>query len=180
MESKNIFHLKKVDELLQYFTGNDVTFANVDNSLAANAIGSGMTTGDIFLCAASAQAGNNVELTINTVSANKVTINSSVSITDDNAGEQIKLNQVVYTDFVDVSCMAKIVGAITSSGNCTVLVQQSNDGVNVDFSTSISVTGGTSKEIDVAVFLRYARLKITNGDADQTTFRAILNGRTAS
>ncbi|MCK9566255.1 MAG: hypothetical protein M0Q43_09425 [Methanothrix sp.] len=179
MEAQNIIHFLTVTELLQYFTGTDVTFAEADDSLAASGIGSGWSEGDIFLCAASAASANNVEHTIATVAADKLTTTSV--ITADTPGETIKLNQVVYTDWKDVSCMAKIVGSITSSGNCTVLVQQSQDGVNVDFAASaISVTGGTSKEIDVAVYLRYARLKITNSDADQTTFRAVMNGRTVS
>jgi len=178
MEAQNIIHLCKITELLQYFTGADVTFAEADDSLAAANIGVGWSEGDIFLCAASSQTANNVEHTIVTVAAGKLTTGSA--ITADNAGETIKLNQVVYGEWKDVSCMAKIVGAITSSGNCTVLVQQSQDGVNVDFATSIAVTGGTSKEIDVAVYCKYARLKITNGDADQTAFRAIMNGRTVS
>lgn len=178
MEIQNIFMLAQVKELLQFFTSNAVTFANADSSLAATGIGAGLSEGEIFLVAGSSESANNVEQTIATVSDDKITVAGST--TNDTPGETIKLNQVVYTDWKDAACMSKIVGSITSSGNCTVVVQQSMDGVNVDHSTSISVTGGTSKEIDVPVYLKYARLKITNGDADQTTFRAYMCGRTCS
>lgn len=178
MEAKNIFFLDQITELLQYATSSAVTFAALDDSLAATGIGSGLAAGEIFLVAGSSQSANNVEQTLSTVTDDKITV--AGSITDDDAGETIKLNQVVYGNWRDVSSLAKIVGTITSSGNCTVAIQQSQDGVNVDFSTSISVTGGTSKEIDVAIYSKYARMKITNGDADQTTFRAFMNGRTVS
>jgi len=178
METKNLFFIEEFKELLQYFTGTDVTFAEADDSLAASGIGTGWSEGDIFLCAASSQTANNVEHTIATVSADKLTTLSA--IVADTPGETIKLNQVVYGSFHDVSCFSKIVGTITSSGNCTVVVQQSHDGINIDYSSSISVTGGTAKEIDQAIYLRYARIKITNGDADQTTFRAYMYGRAVS
>lgn len=178
MEIRNIFMLAKQDELLQYFTGTAVTFAATDKSLSATGIGDGLTAGEVFLVSGSSQSGNNVEQTIETVAADKITVIGA--ITDDTPGETIKLNQVVIGDWKDVSCMSKIVGSITSSGNCTVVIQQSMDGINVDHVTSISVTGGTSKEIDIPVYLPYARLKITNGDADQTIFRAYMCGRTCS
>lgn len=178
METKNLFFLEEFKELLQYFTGTDVTFAEADDSLAASGIGTGWSEGDIFLCAASSEAANNVEHTIATVADNKITTTSA--ITADDAGETIKLNQVVYGSWHDVSCFSKVCGSITSSGNCTVVVQQSHNGVDIDHSTSISVTGGTAKEIDQAIYLKYARIKITNADADQTTFRGYMYGKAIS
>jgi hypothetical protein len=178
MEAQNIIHFCKVEELLQYFSGANVVFAEADDSAALADIGAGLTEGEIVAISGSNQTDNNKEWTLGTIAAAKILLDGAVVA--DAAANNVKINQVVYTAWKDVSCMAKIVGSITSSGNCTVLVQQSQDGVNVDFATSIAVTGGTSKEIDVAVYLKYARLKITNGDADQTAFRAIMNGRTVS
>lgn len=178
METKNLFFLEEFKELLQYFTSTAVTFAEADDSLAATGIGTGWSKGDIFLCAASSEAANNVEHTIATVATDKITTTSV--ITADTPGETIKLNQVVYGSWHDVSCFSQVVGSITSSGNCTVVVEQSHNGVDIDYSASISVTGGTAKEIAQAIYMRYARLKITNGDADQTTFRAYMYGKSVT
>ena len=179
METQNIFMLAKTEELLQYFTSDAVTFAQTDSSLSATGIGTGLTAGDIILIAASSEADNNTEKTVATVTANKITVEEA--IVDDTPGETIKIKQVVYSGWCNVSAFAKIVGTITSSGDCAAIIQQSMDGVNVDHASSaISVTGGTSKEIDQAVYCKYARLKITNGEADQTLFRAYMNGRSGS
>jgi len=176
-----IFQIDKVTELLQYFASSSVTFAELDNSIAATGIGSGFSAGDKILVASSSVSGNNTTHTISTVASGKLVITSATTIADDNAGESITINQVYQGNWQKVDHCAKIVGTINTSGNCSVYIDQSQDGVTTDYtSAAIAVTGGTAAAWDISVVGKYARMRIVNSGADQTIMRAYLNGRSIS
>lgn len=78
----------------------------------------------------------------------------------------------VYTsDPIHLNQYNRLTGIVKSDQSGSLAVQQSSDGTNWDHITTIAVTGGTGKEIDVKVYGEYARLVYTNGATDQTVFR---------
>lgn len=179
MEAQNIFHLGLITENLQYISVANGVFATADNSVAVATIGDGWSLGDTAVISGSNQSGNNKEWTFGVVATGKVILTGG-TVTADVAANTTVMRQTAYTAWMDVSTMSKLVGAINSSGNCTVYVQQSQNTTDVDYSTTVDVTGGTAAAFEVSVLCRYARLRILNGLADQTSMRAVFNGRTIS
>ncbi|QII11243.1 hypothetical protein KsCSTR_18640 [Candidatus Kuenenia stuttgartiensis] len=70
-----------------------------------------------------------------------------------------------------------ISGTLYSDQNCTLYIEQSQDGENWDYSSSFAVTGGTGTGFVVDVLATFARMRIVNGATPQTTLRAFMNGR---
>jgi len=72
----------------------------------------------------------------------------------------------------------KLTGTIITDQNGTALIQQSSDGTNWDYETSLSLTAGTGAAFNVDAVGLFARIKITNtAGADQTYLRGYLIGR---
>lgn len=185
MISQILHKLDTCTELLQYFTSGAVTFAASDDSLAATSIGTGAAfeVGDHIVVSGSSESANNTTHTVTISAANKITCGGS-AITDDNAGETIVINQEYQGSWVNVERWAKLTGTINSSGNCSVYIDQSSDDVlnassvsNTDYTTTVSVTGGTAAAWSVEVVAKWARLRVRNNGADQTIMRATLWGR---
>jgi hypothetical protein len=176
MISQILHQLDKTTELLQYWTGTDVTFAEADDSLAASGIGTTtFEVGDYINVSGSAQTGNNTTHLLTIVAANKLTTGSV--ITADNAGETIVINQEYIGAWVNVERWAKLTGVINSSGNCSVYIDQSGDKSNVDYTTTVAVTGGTAASWSIETLAKYVRMRIRTNGADQSIMRAYLYGR---
>lgn len=168
--------LESCKELLKFFSSNAVTFATADNSIAATGIGTNtVTSGELFRIAGAAQGGNNRTFTAVTVTANKIVV--AEAVTAESTGATVTLNEEFIGAWKRVNHMTDIVGTLTTSHNCTVLIDLSQDGVNVDHSVSISVTGGTSQRINEVIAAAFVRLRVLNGGTNQTTLRATINGR---
>ena len=72
-----------------------------------------------------------------------------------------------------------MVGSAYSDQSGTLLVEQSQDGMNWDVRSTITVTGGSpSAGFDVDVVGTYGRLNYTNGATAQTAFRLYARGKT--
>lgn len=175
MNNHIVIPLDKCTELLQYFTSNAVTFASTDNSLAATGIETGWTAGDKVVVAGSSESANNTTFTIKTVATGKLTMYEAV--TDDTPGETITLNQEWQGEWKEADQFAHLLSVINCSGNAYVYIDQSGDKDNADYTTTITVTGGTAKADSIEVVLPYARLRVRTNAADQTTMRAYLSGR---
>ena len=170
--------LDSCDDLLQYFTSTAVTFAAVDNSLSATGIATGWVAGDRVVIAGSSAGGNNTTMTIKTVATGKLTMYDTVS--DDNAGETITVTQEWPGSFKEVNGFSTLTGVINCSGNAVIYIDQSANGVDIDYTSSWSVTGGTALSYEVAVLLPYAKMRIRTNAADQTSMRAYMYGRKIS
>ncbi len=166
-----------ITELLQYFTGS-VIITQTTGKLASTGIGTGWTVGDIIQL--SGTANSNIEVTVTYIHTDAsymlTTANSTVFGANETAANG-KLNQVKYSDWQDVRGSAKLVGTVNSSGNCVAYVQQSGDGINIDYSTTVSVTGGTAASFSIETVAGYARIKVLTSDADQTVMRTYFYGR---
>jgi hypothetical protein len=179
MEAQNIFSLGLITENLQYITVANGVFATADNSVAVATIGDGWSEGDTVVISGSNQTGNNREWTYGTVATGKVILVGG-TVTADVAANTTVCKQTAYTPWRDISTFAKLCTAATTTGDCTIYVQQSQDGSTVDASTTVAVTGGTPASSEVAVLCRYGRLRVINATADQTSVRIVFNGRTVS
>lgn len=184
MISQILHRLDTCTELLQYFTSTGVTFAASDDSLSATQIGTGYAfeVGDYINVSGSSQTANNTTWLVSTSAANKIVVDGA--ITDDNAGETIVINQEYIGSWVNIERWAKLVGSIVTSGNAYVYIDQSNDDVghpssvtNTDYTTTVTVTGGTAASWSIETVGKYARMRVRNNGADQTTMRAYLFGR---
>ena len=175
MKDHILVKLDSTTELLQYFTSTAVTFASADNSLSATNIATGWTAGDKVVIAGSSESANNTTMTIKTVATGKLSMEEAV--TDDNAGETITLNQEYQGEWKEVDQFSHLLSTINTSGNAYAYVDQSADGVNTDYTTTITVTAATAKADSIEVLLPYARLRVRTNAADQTTMRAYLFGR---
>lgn len=72
-----------------------------------------------------------------------------------------------------------IVGSAYSDQSGTLLIEQSQDGINWDVQSTVTVTGGSpSAGFDVDVVGTYGRLNYTNGATAQTVFRLYARGKT--
>lgn len=72
----------------------------------------------------------------------------------------------------------RLTGTIKTDKDSTALIQQSSDGTNWDYETTIAVTAGTGAAFNVDVVGLFARIKITNdAGTDQTYLRGYLIGR---
>jgi hypothetical protein len=161
---------------LKSFSSNAVTFATADNSIAATGIGTGtVTSGEKFTISGAGQTGNNRTFTALTVTANKIVVEEAVAA--ESPGASVVLNEEYIGSFKDVSHFTDLMGSIAASQNCTAYVDFSNDKENVDYTATVSVTGGTPAKISEAVVGYYARLRVRNGGTNQTALRANLNGK---
>lgn len=77
-----------------------------------------------------------------------------------------------YTsESIHVNQFDRLTGIAFSDQSGSLDIEQSIDGTNWDFKTTVAVTGATGKEFDVKVYGEWARLKYTNGATNQNTFR---------
>lgn len=66
---------------------------------------------------------------------------------------------------------ARITGTVFADQAGTLNIDQSSDGTNWDYSTSVTVTASTKTNFSVEVVAPYARLRYVNGATIQTVFR---------
>lgn len=173
--------LEKLDsctELLQYFTSTGVTFAASDSSLSATGIATGWTAGDTVVIAGSSETANNTTMVIKTVATGKLTMFDAV--TDDTPGETITITQEWPGTFKETNGFAALTGTINCSGNAIIYIDQSANGVDIDYTSSWAVTAATALSYEVSVLLPYAKMRIRTNAADQTSMRAYMFGRKIS
>lgn len=177
-ENQKTIMLWICEHALQTFSSNAVTFATADNSIAATAIGtSTFTAGEYISVTGAAETNNNVEFLISTVAAGKLVI-ASPSVTAEAAGATVVINESYYGNWVSCRDFKYLVGTIYASQACTLYIDQSRDGVNVDHTDTIAVGAGTLDGFEYEVVVSgSARMRILNGGTDQTAVRIILNGR---
>jgi len=72
---------------------------------------------------------------------------------------------------------AYIIGTLYSDVDGTLEVQFSNDGTNWDGESTINYVGGDLTGFVIDVVGNTCRLKYTNGDSGQATFRLYVRGR---
>ena len=71
----------------------------------------------------------------------------------------------------DAITFRRITGRVYADQSGTLELQHSDDGTTWDTLTSVSVTAGTAAKFDEPIYLRYVRVRYTNGATAQTTFR---------
>jgi hypothetical protein len=64
-----------------------------------------------------------------------------------------------------------LVGLAYSDQAGSLLIEQSIDGQNWDFDTTVTVVANTGKEFKIELYAAYIRLTYTNGATPQTEFR---------
>jgi len=165
--------LAKTTELLQYFTGSTV-ITQADKTFTAANIGTGLTAGEKIVIAGAANSASNGTFTLNTVAAGAITVLEAIGA---NETATITINQEYQSDWIDVRKWAKLTGAINTSGNAYVYIDQSADGWNVDYTTTRTITAVTADAWSIETILPYARMRVRTNAADQTTMRAYLYGR---
>lgn len=174
-----IHQLDHCTELLQYFTSTGVTFAASDDSLSATNIGTGAAfeVGDHINVAASSQTANNTTWTVVTSAVNKITVENG--ITDDNAGETIKINQEWWGNWVHVDQFTTLAYAIKCPSDAYLYIDWSNSkGTTTDYTTAVTITGSAAgTAAAVAILAPWARMRIRAKDADQASMNAYLNGK---
>lgn len=174
MQSFIMTQLEKITELLQYFTGSTTT-TTATRKYAATGIGSGFAAGDKVVFAGFSNSDSNGTKTLATVAANEVTVEEAIGTGE--AGISATMNQEYQGDWHDVRKWAVLTTAINCSGNAYLYVDQSQDGDNIDYTTTRTITGGTADRSDISSGMFYARLRVRTNAADQTSMRAYLNGR---
>jgi hypothetical protein len=176
MAIQKTFMIWVVEHLLKTFSSNAVTAATADDSYAATDIGtSTFAAGEHISVAGFSDSANNGTKTLVTVGANKVTVEENLA--DEAPGDSIVIDEFYYGEWRPIRDFSYLTGTINCDQNCTVYIDQSRDGVNVDNTNSFSVTGGTGESWKYAVVVSgYARVRILNGGTSQTAMRCILNG----
>jgi len=153
-------------EALQYHT-DTVDWAAVDKSISAVAIGTGtFVSGDTVMITGADETGNLGIKTINVVAANKITILETVTLDAADAG--VKMNQIVVGSWMPVDMYSRIVGAISCSGNASLLAEWSVDGSTAIVTVTTAITGGTPAAYSAEVIAPYVRYKLLNIDNDHT------------
>jgi len=66
---------------------------------------------------------------------------------------------------------ARVTGLIYSDQSGTARIQQSIDGVNWDYTSQFSLTGGSGLAFSIELVAAYVRVEYENGATDQTVFR---------
>mgnify|MGYP001470666208 CR=1 FL=1 len=176
-ENQKTYMLWICEHPLQTFSSSAVTFATADNSIAATNIGtSTFAEGEKITITGAAQSGNNTTFTIVSVAANKLIV--SETVTAESAGASVVINEHYYGTWQPMRDFRFLTGTIYASQICTVYIDQSRDGTNIDYTDYFTMAAGAyeSWRFD-AVVSGYARMRILNGGTDQTSLRAILNGR---
>ncbi len=180
METQKNFMIWICEHLLQTFSSSAVTVDNDPKTYAATAIGTGtFVAGEYVFVSGCAESGNNGTKTLEAVAADLLTVTETT--TTEAAGAAVVINEFYHGDWKPIRPFAWLTGTINASQNCTLYVDQSRNGVNVDATNSISVTGGTGEAWKYAVVVSgFARIRILNGGTDQTSMRCILNGMTGN
>jgi len=73
------------------------------------------------------------------------------------------------SNFVNVVGFSRVTGTCLFNEDGTLKIEQSNDGVNVDYTTSEATTGGTTKAVSVELICPFVRITWDNGTANDTT-----------
>ena len=171
--------LDKSTELLGYFAGT-VAIDQSDATYTAATIGDTFAVGDTVVISSAAQTASNGTFILRTVATGVISVTIPPAIGIDDGADAIVINQQVTGTFKEVSGFAALVGTINTSGNATIYIDQSANGVDTDYSSSWSVTGGTALSYSVEVILPFAKMRILNNGAAQTTMRAYMFGRKIS
>ena len=166
--------LDKVTELLQYFTGSVATTQTTKKYAATN-IGVGLAAGDIVVVAGFSNSASNGTKTLVTVATSEITVSEAIGANE--AGVTATFNQEFQGNWHDVRRWAKITGAINCSGNGYVYIDQSGDGITVDYTTTRTIAAATADSWSIEIVLSYARMRIRTDAADQSSMRAYLYGR---
>lgn len=177
MKDHVLEQLEKVTELLQYFNGSTV-ITQADKTYTATGIGSGFTAGETVVISGAANSASNGTFILQTVASGAVVVYANAIGADETA--TLTINQEWPGTYREVNKYAALVGSINCSGNATIYIDQSANGVDTDYTSSWSVTGGTALSFEVSVLLPYAKIRIRNNGADQTSMRAYLFGRKIS
>ena len=177
-ENQKTFMLWICEHNLQTFSSSAVTFATADNSIAATAIGTGtFTAGEYITVSGASENDNNNTFLISTVAAGKLVI-ASPSVAAESAGASVVINEHYYGTWQSCRDFKYLTGTIYTSQACTVYIDQSRDGINVDHTDVIAVGAATYEAFEYSILVSgYARIRILNGGTDQTSVRCILNGR---
>jgi hypothetical protein len=174
MREEILSQLDYTGKLLQYFTGS-ITTTTVSRTYAATGIESGFAVGDKVVFAGFAQTDSNGTKTIETIGTNTLTVVESIG-----TGETIAatMSGTYVGGWFKVNRWAKLTGVINTSGAAVVYVDQSGDnGTNVDYTSSWTVTAATALSFSIETIAKHARLRVLTTAADQTVMRAYLYGR---
>ncbi len=82
------------------------------------------------------------------------------------AGNGVWTSGTLITDTYDT-----VTGTVFADQAGTVNVEQSQDGTNWDFNTTVAVTASTGAAINVALVAPYFRIRYVNSATPQTIFR---------
>lgn len=163
-------------ELLQYFNGSTV-ITQADSTYTATGIGTGLSVGDIVVISGAGQSGSNGTFVLTAVASGAITVAGTIGT---NETATVTINQEYTGEWKEVRNFAVVVTTITSTGSASLKIDQSGNGYTVDITTTTAITGGTAATASLAVALPFARLRVTNNGADQTTLRAYMCGRTGT
>uniref|UniRef100_A0A6H1Z5P7 Uncharacterized protein n=1 Tax=viral metagenome TaxID=1070528 RepID=A0A6H1Z5P7_9ZZZZ len=170
--------LDKSTELLGYFAGT-VAIDQSDRSYTAATIGDTFAVGDTAVITDAVQTLSNGTFILSSVATGAIIV-AGPAIGADDASDAIVINQQVPGVYKEVGGFAKLTGTINCSGNAIIYIDQSGDAVYTDYTSSWAVTGGTALAYEVDVLHPFAKMRIQNNGAVQTTMRAYLNGRKVS
>ena len=174
MKDHILIKLDSTTELLQYFTGSVNTTATT-KKYASTGIGSGLAVGEKVVIAGFSNADSNGTKTLATVAANEITVEEAIGANE--TGITATVNQEWQGEWKEVNQFSHLLSVINTSGNAYAYVDQSANGVDTDYTTTITVTAATAKADSIEVLMPYARLRVRTNAADQTTMRAYLFGR---
>lgn len=177
MRNVIVEQLDKVTELLQYFTGSTV-ITQSDRTYTATGIGSGLSVGETVVIAGAANSASNGTFVLSSVASGAVIVAGPAIGANETA--TITMNQEWPGTFKETQGFAKLVGTINCSGNAIIYIDQSGNGVDVDYTSSWAVTGGTALAFEVDVVLPFAKIRVRTNAADQTIMRVYLYGRKLS
>ena len=183
MEEQKSFMIWIVDPsdnkgyLLQTFSSAAVTVDNDPRTFAATAIGtSTFTAGNKISVSGCSDSTNNGTFTLETVAANLLTVTEETAT--EVAGASVVINDFYEGTWRSIRPFSLLTGTIIASQACTLYIDQSRDGINIDHTDTIVVGSAVAEawQYDVVVG-GYGRIRILNGSTDQTTMRCILNGK---
>jgi hypothetical protein len=185
----NIVLFSQVTELLNYFTGTFV----IDKDFAAGGvakisavgIGANWAIGEYAQLTGTANSNIIIQITdiagddsyILAIAAGEGGTIAAFGADENGSGDE-KMNQIVYSDWQDLSGFWEISGTVYASGACDVYLQQSWAGTYIDFDgTKVDVSAATSTLVDEDVKCLFGRMKILSQDAVMTVMRANFGGK---
>jgi hypothetical protein len=174
MISQILHQLDKTTELLQYFAGS-TAIVKTARTFTATGIHTGLTVGDKVVIAGTSSGTSDGTYTVETLSTGVLTTVETPAGSNETA--TITINQEYQGVWVNIERWAKLTGSINCSGAAYVYIDQSADGSSVDYTTTLTITGGTASAWSIEAELKYARMRIRTNAADQTIMRAYLFGR---